>query len=59
MVTLMARSGSLAGAIAVGALCGALTCTPAQAQTAYYAFGNTLTAGYAVLDLDVNGTGSL
>ena len=38
----------------MAALCGALTCGPAQAD--YYAFGNTLTAGYAVLDLDVNGT---
>lgn len=54
MVILTARSGALAGGIAVAALFGALTCRPAQAD--YYAFGNTLTPGYAVLDLDVNST---
>lgn len=54
MVTFMARPAALAGVLAAGALCQALICEPARAD--YYAFGSTLTAGYAVLDLDVNGT---
>jgi PEP-CTERM motif len=54
MVTFMARPAALAGVLAAGVVCQALICEPARAD--YYAFGNTLTAGYAVLDLDVNGT---
>jgi hypothetical protein len=59
MVTFTARSAALAGVIGAGMLCGALTCGPAQAQSDYYAFGGTFSAGYAILELDVtNGTTS-
>jgi hypothetical protein len=56
MVTFTARSAALAGVIAAGVLCEALTCGPAHAQSNYYAFGGTFSAGYAILELDVNGT---
>ena len=56
MVTFTARSAALAGVIAAGVLCEALTCEPAHAQSNYYAFGGTFSAGYAILELDVNGT---
>ena len=50
----MARSVAVAGAIAVGVLCEAVMCKPAQAQA--YAFGNTQSLTdpseyYATLDL--------
>jgi len=54
MVTFMARSATLAGAILAGVLGVALICEPARAD--YYAFGDTLTSGYAILELDVGGT---
>jgi hypothetical protein len=54
MVNLTARSAVFAGVLATGVLSQALISEPARAD--YYAFGNTLTSGYAVLDLDVDGT---
>jgi hypothetical protein len=54
MVIFSARSAALAGVLAAGVLCEALTCEPARAE--YFAFGNTLNSGNAVLELDVGGT---
>ena len=55
MVMFIARSAALAGVIAAGVLSESLICEPAHAAD-YYAFGDTLTSGYAILELEENGT---